>query len=105
LASLVKKNRKRLPARCSRIATLEDAKEMIRACALTNYHPAGTCATMAESVGGVVDPTLRVYGTATVKVCAAHYSGVGEGNILTAVYAVAEKAADVVKVSLERGRK
>ena len=64
LASCVKADGKRLPASFPRITTVEEAKKMIRACAHTNYHPAGTCAMMAEHVGGVVDPTLKVYGTA-----------------------------------------
>lgn len=78
---------------------------MIRACAHTNYHPAGTCAMMAENVGGVVDPTLKVYGTANVRVFDASIIPVmPRGNILTTVYAVAEKAADIVKESMrERG--
>jgi hypothetical protein len=40
-----------------------------------------------------------------VRVCVASVIPVlGRGNILTAVYAVAEKAADVVKVNLEGGQ-
>lgn len=106
LASLVKKDGKRLPASFPRITTVEDAKRMIRACAHTNYHPAGTCAMMAESVGGVVDPTLKVYGTANVRVCDASIMPVmPRGNILTMVYAVAEKAADTVRESMKERRK
>ena len=106
LASCVKKDGKRLPASFPRMATLEDAKRMIRACAHTNYHPAGTCAMLAENVGGVVDPTLRVYGTANVRICDASIMPViPRGNILTTVYAIAEKAADIVKESMKEQRK
>jgi choline dehydrogenase-like flavoprotein len=106
LAFCVKKNGKRLPASFPRIATVEGAKEMVRACAHTNYHPVGTCAMMSESVGGVVDPTLRVYGTTIVRVCDASVIPVmPRGNILTTVYAVAERAADIVKGTIEEQRK
>lgn len=76
---------------------------MIRACAHTNYHPAGACALMAESVGGVVDTTLRVYGTTNVRVRdASIFPVMPRGNILTTVYAVAERAADIVKESMKQ---
>jgi choline dehydrogenase-like flavoprotein len=52
---------------------------------------------MREELGGVVDAKLRVYGTANVRVCDASVLAIiPRGNILSAVYAFAEKAADII---------
>ena len=77
--------------------TIKTAKEYIRANATTNYHPCGTCAMMSESLGGVVDERLRVYGTRNVRVVdASVFPIVPRGNIITTVYAVAEKGAEII---------
>jgi choline dehydrogenase len=34
----------------------------------TEYHPSSTCAMLPLELGGVVDPNLKVYGTANVRV-------------------------------------
>jgi choline dehydrogenase-like flavoprotein len=65
---------------------------------ITDWHPVGTCSMLPRSSGGVVDPTLKVYGTANVRVADAsifplHISA----HIQATVYAVAEKAADLIK--------
>jgi choline dehydrogenase-like flavoprotein len=50
-----------------------------------------------EKDGGVVDPRLRVYGTANVRIVdASIFPIIPRGNIISTVYAVAEKGADVV---------
>lgn len=52
---------------------------------------------MREDLRGVVDEHLRVYGTKNVRVCDASVLPIiPRGNILTAVYAFAEKAAEMV---------
>ena len=96
--ALRKENGKRLPRSFPHpIASLEDAKGLLAINAATNYHPCGTCAMMREELGGVVDAKLRVYGTANVRVCDASVLAViPRGNILSAVYAFAEKAADII---------
>jgi len=79
------------------MTTLEQAKEILPINSATNYHPCGTCSMMKEELGGVVDERLRVYGTRNVRVCDASVLPViPRGNILTAVYAYAEKAAEVI---------
>jgi choline dehydrogenase-like flavoprotein len=79
------------------VATLEQAKEILPINSATNYHPCGTCSMMREELGGVVDATLRVYGTRNVRVCDASVLPViPRGNILTAVYAYAEKAVEII---------
>ena len=52
---------------------------------------------MREDFGGVVDERLRVYGTKNVRVCDASVLPIiPRGNILSAVYAFAEKAAEFI---------
>ena len=52
---------------------------------------------MREDLGGVVDNELRVYGTSNLYVCDASVLPIiPRGNILTAVYAYAEKATELI---------
>jgi choline dehydrogenase-like flavoprotein len=61
-------------------------------------HPVGTCAMMPEEEGGCVDARLRVYGVGGLRVVDASVMPLIVGTALQAtVYAVAEKAADVIK--------
>jgi choline dehydrogenase-like flavoprotein len=79
------------------ISSLEDAKKILPINAATNYHPSSTCSMMREDLGGVVDECLKVYGTQNVRVCDASVLPIiPRGNILTAVYAFAEKAAEII---------
>jgi choline dehydrogenase-like flavoprotein len=79
------------------ISSLEDAKGILPINSATNYHPSSTCSMMREDIGGVVDEQLRVYGTRNVRVCDASVLPIiPRGNILTAVYAFAEKAAELI---------
>jgi choline dehydrogenase-like flavoprotein len=79
------------------ITTLEQAREILPINSATNYHPCGTCSMAKEELGGVVDERLKVYGTRNVRVCDASVLPViPRGNILTAVYAYAEKAAEII---------
>jgi choline dehydrogenase-like flavoprotein len=79
------------------ISSLEDAKKILPINAATNYHPSSTCSMMREDLGGVVDEQLRVYGTMNLRVCDASILPlIPRGNILTAVYAFAEKAVEIV---------
>ena len=81
-----------------RVETLQDAKEEAPKYAFTTWHPIGTCAMMPESKGGVVDADCRVYGTQGLRVVDASIFPLHvQGNIMSIVYAVAEKMADVIK--------
>jgi choline dehydrogenase-like flavoprotein len=61
-------------------------------------HPVGTCAMMPEGKGGCVDAELRVYGVRGLRVVDASVMPLIVGTALQAtVYAVAEKAADIIK--------
>jgi choline dehydrogenase-like flavoprotein len=103
--AITKPNGKRLPRSFPHpIATLEDAKSILPINSATNYHPSSTCSMMREDLGGVVDAQLRVYGTKNVRVCDASVLPIiPRGNILTAVYAFAEKAVELICKETESG--
>jgi choline dehydrogenase-like flavoprotein len=95
LASYILPGGKRLPREHPE-GTVEDAKELARAYAKTNYHPCGTCA-----LGTVVDSRLNVMGVRNLRIVDASVMPViPRGNIITTVYAVAERAADIVSQDL-----
>jgi choline dehydrogenase len=78
--------------------TLDEAKEYVSRNTATQYHPVGTCAMLPKYKGGVVDSELRVYGTSNVRVIdASIFPTHVQGNIVSLVYALAEKGADIVK--------
>ncbi|KAI1080142.1 putative GMC oxidoreductase [Whalleya microplaca] len=64
----------------------------------SEFHPAGTCAMMPRELGGVVDEELRVYGVRNLRVVDASIMPVLPGaNTCQSVYAIAEKAVDLIK--------
>lgn len=64
----------------------------------TFAHPASTCAMMPRNLGGVVDSGLQVYGIKKVTIIDASIMPMIPGTHLQAtVYAIAEKAADIIK--------
>lgn len=98
LTAITKPNGRRLPRSFPHpVTSLKDAKDILPINAATNYHPCGTCSMMREDLAGVVDERLRVYGTKNVRVCDASVLPIiPRGNILTAVYAFAEKAVEMI---------
>jgi choline dehydrogenase len=78
--------------------TLDEAMEYVSKNMATQYHPVGTCAMLPKDKGGVVDSDLKVYGTSNVRVIdASIFPTHVQGNIVSLVYALAEKGADIVK--------
>ena len=78
--------------------SLDAAKEIVKERLLTTFHPVGTCAMMPKEIGGVVDNRLRVHGMEKLRVVDASIFPLETvGNIQATVYAVAEKAADIIK--------
>jgi choline dehydrogenase-like flavoprotein len=60
---------------------------------LSEYHPIGTCA-----MGSALDSRLRVKGVRGLRVAdASVFPNNVSGNIVSSVYATAEKAADIIK--------
>jgi choline dehydrogenase-like flavoprotein len=75
-----------------------------RASLQTEYHGIRTCAMMPRADGGVVDTRLKVYGVKNLRVVnAAVFPLMIRNNLQTSVYAVAEKAADIIKEDWNMG--
>jgi choline dehydrogenase-like flavoprotein len=95
LASYILPGGRRLP-REHPAGSIEDAKEVARAYAKTNYHPCGTCA-----LSTAVDSRLNVIGVRNLMIVDASVMPIiPRGNIITTVYAVAERASDIVSEDL-----
>jgi choline dehydrogenase-like flavoprotein len=63
----------------------------------TFFHPLGTCAMLPKEDGGVVDPQLRVYGVENLRVVdASVIPMIISGHIQTAIYGIAERAAEMI---------
>ncbi|KAF8914726.1 GMC oxidoreductase [Mucidula mucida] len=78
----------------------EQLKEFVRSTGQTVYHPIGTASMLPREDGGVVGPDVKVYGTKNLRVVDAsiiplHISAHPHAT----VYAVAEKAADIIKAA------
>ncbi|KAN0063077.1 hypothetical protein ACQY0O_004240 [Thecaphora frezii] len=75
-----------------------DFREFTKDQSVTEYHHIGSCSMMPRDKGGVVDERLKVHGTKNVRVADAsilplHVSS----HIVSAIYAVGEKAAHMIK--------
>jgi choline dehydrogenase-like flavoprotein len=84
------------------VSSDEDLDKYVRSSVSSSIgHMSGTCAMMPRELGGVVDPKLRVYGVEKLRVVDSSIIPLIPGaNIMATVYAVAERAADII-----RGRK
>jgi choline dehydrogenase-like flavoprotein len=73
---------------------------------LSIFHPTGACDMMPERKGGVVNPSLVVYGTKNLRVVDASVMPLlVSGHIQTAVYGIAERAAEMIIKDCSRRRK
>lgn len=71
--------------------------ELARRFLATEFHPSGSTAMLPLDLGGVVDTELRVYGTQGLRVVDAGVMPMVLGaHLQAAVYAIAERAADVI---------
>ncbi|KAL8847231.1 MAG: hypothetical protein Q9221_007718 [Calogaya cf. arnoldii] len=97
LASVLKKDGRRIPAGV-RVETLDEARKLGPRTVMSNFHPTGTCAMMSKDLGGVVDKRLIVHGTTNLRVVdASIFPLEPRGNIQSSVYAIAERASDLIK--------
>uniref|UniRef100_A0A0W0G5T9 Putative alcohol oxidase n=1 Tax=Moniliophthora roreri TaxID=221103 RepID=A0A0W0G5T9_MONRR len=79
------------------IGDVEGLKEYIKDNFFVVYHPVGTAAMLPKELGGVVDSKLKVYGAKNVRVVDASIFPI-EFSVhpMATIYAVAEKAADII---------
>ncbi|KAL4756769.1 GMC family oxidoreductase [Aspergillus foveolatus] len=99
LSSLLKPGGKRSPGVPANLASapLAEVAEYVRAACMNNYHSTGSCAMMPRERGGVVDARLRVWGVKGLRVVDASVLPIiPRGNIQSTVYALAERAVDLV---------
>ncbi|GAA5894803.1 hypothetical protein JCM8208_006076 [Rhodotorula glutinis] len=75
----------------------DDWMTWVRSTVRTEYHPVGTCSMQPRQYGGVVSPSLRVYGTANVRVVDVSVVPIHVSSHTQSVaYAIAEKAAALI---------
>jgi choline dehydrogenase len=81
--------------------TKETVEAWCKATLNTSDHPLGSCSMLPKHEGGVVDAKLKVYGVENLRVVdASIFPMTIRSNPVTTVYAVAEKAADIIKEDL-----
>jgi len=98
LAPYFKPNGKRNHPDSFNIKNIDGAKKYLFDTALSTYHACGTAAMLPKEKMGVVDENLIVYGTNNLRVVdASIFPLIPRGNIVSSVYAVAERAADIIK--------
>ncbi len=98
LKGLLKSGGKRSTGAPASLEEIEVAKDYVRRAGLGARHPTGSCSMMPREKGGVVDANLRVYGCRNLRVCDASIIPITpRANPQASVYAVAERAADLLK--------
>ena len=82
----------------SPLGDLEAAKEYVRKSGISMWHPTSTYSMLPRDQGGVVDEKLVVYGTDNLRIVDASIMPlIPRANPQSTVYAVAERAADLIK--------
>ncbi|KAI2465846.1 putative GMC oxidoreductase [Annulohypoxylon bovei var. microspora] len=98
LRELFKDGGRRLHNGGQRVETLDQAKEAVKNGYTPHYHVCGTAAMMPRESGGVVDSKLKVYGVDGLRIVdASIFPLIPRGNIQSSVFAVAERAADLIR--------
>lgn len=79
-------------------ATAETLMPAIKSGVRTEFHGTGSTSMLPLKLGGVVDSRLKVYGTRNLRIVdAGIFPMVPAAHLQAPVYAVAEKAADIIK--------
>ncbi|KAF5510600.1 Dehydrogenase patE [Colletotrichum siamense] len=82
-----------------------DILSFIKGVTSTEYHYVGTCAMLPKALGGVVDAELKVYGVDGLRVVDASIMPLlPSAHTQATVYAIAEKAADIILGHSVEGR-
>ncbi|KAJ6483335.1 hypothetical protein C8R45DRAFT_1001119 [Mycena sanguinolenta] len=82
------------------VKTDEEMSEYLGLAAYSSYHPLGTASMLPREELGVVDPDLLVYDSANLRVVDASIIPIQiSAHIQATVYAIAEKAADIIKAA------
>ncbi|KAI0059929.1 alcohol oxidase [Artomyces pyxidatus] len=82
------------------VQTQADFDNYVKEAVSSALHPMGTAAMASKALGGVVDNTLKVYGTSNLRVVDASVLPSMIASVLQAtVYAIAEKASDIIKAA------
>ncbi|KAJ7461957.1 GMC oxidoreductase [Mycena latifolia] len=78
----------------------EDIKEYTNQGSFTAYHPIGTASMLPREECGVVDHNLLVYDTVNLRIVDASIIPINiSAHPMATVYAIAEKAADIIKAT------
>lgn len=78
-------------------ASKEDWEKYVRSTISSNSHALGSTAMMRQDLGGVVGPNLKIYGVENVRVADASIMPTQfSGHLTATLYAVADKAADMI---------
>ncbi|KAJ3829327.1 hypothetical protein F5880DRAFT_1523863 [Lentinula raphanica] len=82
----------------SSVSTDDDWNTWIESAVGTEYHPTGTCAMLPLELGGVVSPSLLVYGTSNVRVAdASVYPFDLSSHLGAPTYGLAEQASTIIR--------
>jgi choline dehydrogenase-like flavoprotein len=109
ISTFLRPNGRRIPTNAftaeEPVPTMEQAKKLVRETLFSNYHLAGTCRMAEREHGGVVNSRLVVHGVKNLRVVdASIFPLMPMGNIVTSVYAIAERAADLIKEDWRKGK-
>ncbi|KAJ7769991.1 alcohol oxidase [Mycena metata] len=78
--------------------TDEEIEEWLRTVVASDNHEVGSLSMMPQSLGGVVDTSLKVYGTANVRVVDASIIPFPvSAHLSSTVYMIGERAADIIR--------
>ncbi|KZS98842.1 GMC oxidoreductase [Sistotremastrum niveocremeum HHB9708] len=81
----------------------EQLADWVKSSIGSTYHTLGTLSMLPKEKNGVVDPTLKVYGTKNIRVVDLSIVPLHiAAHTLATVYSIAEHAADIIKESLTR---
>jgi choline dehydrogenase-like flavoprotein len=82
------------------VNTDDELKNFIKNNMGSEYHPIGTASMLPLGDGGVVDPTLKVYGTTNLRVADASIMPLHiSAHIQATTYAIGERAAQIIKAA------